>query len=449
MPDNNPLIQILATYFHRCVLKASLRNYLFIAIILLVNAVIFQRADSAAAVGGSAHLNIMMLSIAGFISLGNLLWDNFRELTAFEGRVLWPGYAPRQVAVFLALSLLLIAGWPDFLPNLGSHFSPQSRGFNAFVFVLLAVPSWAYLLLLAAIFSGHFLQWMSLLLGPNHAPAMAAGLVVLAAYICLIIHALRGKIRTPAVQRRRSLPKNIGAGMRLFMFISELVADPPTRFEIPARSGLWNRAMAWSALCSGVIVRGIPLYGLVFYLILNLICLPFGAFSWSRLAPILFALVPVLPAAGIPGVWLDYWRFLETEFLRPVDRAAMLREIALAIAINLFQAWAVLSAMIVLALILNPGGAQTSAVLPALLAALLVQIFGWGASIWLLRYRIRELVHLPAVIIAIVIADLIWFKYSPFTGSQGGVLLLAAGMAGVGLILASDAARRWPATELG
>ena len=161
-------------------------------------------------------------------------------------------------------------------------------------------------------------------------------------------------------------------------------------------------------------------------------------------------MVMIYPPALISQEWLQKWRFLEADSLRPISREDFLKEMAMAVAQRYLQAWCVTASlilMIVELIVTVPHPLRMWVYF--VLVSFGVGVFGWGISVSLLRYRspgILILLGLPLVPFATAAT---WAILQEKTSHSNAALAGIAVLAAAGVWIARDAYRRWLVTELG
>jgi hypothetical protein len=157
----------------------------------------------------------------------------------------------------------------------------------------------------------------------------------------------------------------------------------------------------------------------------------------------------MMPPLSVGQSWLQQWRFLECESLKPLRRADFLKEIGVAIAIELFQAWAVFAtAYVVLARLLSPVDASNLATV--VVGSFATQILMLGVLIWSLRHRSpgRFMLATCAAFVAPALAIGL-VTLPPFEHYRSSAVALTVLLAAVGVLIGRAGCRRWLDTELG
>jgi hypothetical protein len=158
-------------------------------------------------------------------------------------------------------------------------------------------------------------------------------------------------------------------------------------------------------------------------------------------------MVMVLPPVIAIGHWARRWPSLGYESLRPASRDHFLRELGLAMGLDLAEAWVVIMACTILPLTLwvpsLPRELLTSGFLP-LSAAVAIIIFATNA--WVLRLR-------SAVLSYIMMALSAAWPLLPVLLNDAGVkrhaaLSIATALLAAGVVITLDAYVRWRRTDL-
>ncbi len=155
----------------------------------------------------------------------------------------------------------------------------------------------------------------------------------------------------------------------------------------------------------------------------------------------------VMSAATTWGIlWQRRTRSMQYEFLLPVGRAAYLKQVGLAAALNQLQMWIGLAAVVVLCQqILAPQSTALTAIV--LLYSALCQIGLFGLGIWFLRLRNPILVFSVGMVLIQLLMTPMVLAVRPFNNSASSwlhiVLWGSVGFAAFGLLAVWDGYRRW------
>jgi len=158
-------------------------------------------------------------------------------------------------------------------------------------------------------------------------------------------------------------------------------------------------------------------------------------------------MVMVLPPVIAIGHWARRWPSLGYESLRPVSRERFLRELGLAMGLDLAEAWVVIMACTILPLTLwvpnLPGMLLTSGFLP-LSAAVAVIIFATNA--WVLRLRSGPLSY--AMMIVSAAWPLLPILLNDVGARRSTALSIATALFAAAVVITLDAYARWRRTDL-
>jgi hypothetical protein len=158
-------------------------------------------------------------------------------------------------------------------------------------------------------------------------------------------------------------------------------------------------------------------------------------------------MVMVLPPVIAIGHWARRWPSLGYESLRPVSRERFLRELGLAMALDLVEAWLVIMACTILPLTFwvpnLPGTLLTSGFLP-LSAAVAVIIFATNA--WVLRLRSGPLSY--AMMIVSAAWPLLPILLNDVGARRSTALSVATVLLAAAIVITLDAYARWRRTDL-
>jgi hypothetical protein len=213
----------------------------------------------------------------------------------------------------------------------------------------------------------------------------------------------------------------------------------------PRATDMWSRIGRWR-----ILTRTSTL-GMFFMALIMVVGMRVGT-GGQGASPVLLAFLVWMPSTMTTGVWINMWRFLEAESLRPICREAFLQEIGLTIAFDLLRGWLAMAILIAAdAMLLANPRIGLSSVLTWTIASLLLQVLAYGVAITLMRYRspmkaaMGTMLALmpPAIALTACAHEAALGKYH--SAILAGSLLLAM----LGYILIRDAYRRWRVTELG
>ncbi len=160
----------------------------------------------------------------------------------------------------------------------------------------------------------------------------------------------------------------------------------------------------------------------------------------------------VLPMLFLPTIWLQRWRTLAWESLRPVTRETMLLRLGGAVAIDLLQIW--LAAMVVIGIVLfltHPESLDPSVVLPHIVGSACTQVLNLGVVVWVLMSRSQLRAVLIGWLATMGIGFAMSIGYIRFRDKPElfTVALIGGALAVVlGLALMKTGYRRWCRMEL-
>jgi hypothetical protein len=456
---SSPYMQAFGSYFIR--MRAS---WLAVLIVIggLAGIIGTLAAPNAMLHGGSSPFLLGL----GFV--GWPMWLQFRQQLADPRRTVMPGFLTPHLTAFITLALSLAVAWPlavTFEAGLGSV------GLLAAALLFFAFLGWFMLTLSQPLVIAGAVGWFWFIIEADSDPlrdfltgkheTIAVGLLI-AALIAVVETVVRfcrmreddpfyaRNILTDSARLRPRATGEINQRWQTEMARGLHNWGRPQRLVMPASGRLWARARAWSSLHGGL--TGPMLVGTLLLLSRALM---------SRFPPpmvpmgqgILMVWVLIMPTLAVSAMWQQMWRFLEGEFLRPIERAAFFKEIGLAMMINVAQWWSILAAAMIADELLIGAGLAGVVRLAALLSATLAgQVFGFGVAIWLMRYR-------SPVLVAILLMIPLTTASGAFTLFDIGrkqstdfhrtVLVAMFALGGLGILITRDAWRRWLKTELG
>lgn len=454
---HNAYVEVARTYLKRPLASWTGGIWTLITLILVIVSLV-NPLESAI-----VTLRLVLLTI---IFGGVMLWGHFREHVVSERRRLWPGFVAPQVQIFTAIVALLVIGWPLALtlrggvPSLGTMACAASC--MAWLGWSISALPWMLpvgaVLFCFLIMSQDASRWVTPLLVGGYEPLAIAMLVAALFAIGLAASRMIRMTEEDAnygVQTQfggRSLRPRVTGEMNAAWREVErqkLFIWPGRRapLVIPGGTSLWARARRWRGASRGMLWFGayIALAGTV---IIRLISSVSSSSHHSN--PMLMIMATALPLL-IAGSWLDRWRFLESESLLPIDRRSFLKELGLAIGIDLFQAWAGFTAVIVVdLLIFGPHPIEIGLSGAMLFASLMLHTLGFAMVVWMMRYR--SPVWLTAGYVVTLLIPGMALNIAgeePFEHRLLVICLGAVAIAALGVAIVRDAYRRWRVTELG
>jgi hypothetical protein len=409
--------------------------------------------------------------IMGLTFVGMFLWNHFRDLAVNPARRLSPGSVAPNLSTFAALSSILIILWPAMLsPTLTQALAIIALATAWFaVFGFLTLTMSMILSVLSMIpylwFSfGPLSGNMRAFLGGNE-PGLATGIIAVSVVVIAIeaICMIRMTEDNPRFSSRWQLdtwslkPRMTGEVNRVW---SETRKSQPlgwpslgTSVFIPTKSTVWQRARRWRTLTSGLLKGPVLVMGmLVVSFLLPWRGNPIHPSQW--LSPSLFfaaALLNVVPLVSVSQMWLNQWRFLETELLRPMDRGGFLRDLGLAVAIDMVRCWAVSAAALCVLLIVMFGTSidRTGLVFGTLASGFLL-VVEYGAVICLMSCRSPTFNIFGCLGMMIFVIPIIMCSFAPNLGPYRAIALaVALVLAVLGIFVIQSAHRTWMETELG
>jgi hypothetical protein len=219
------------------------------------------------------------------------------------------------------------------------------------------------------------------------------------------------------------------------------------RVFIPSAATIWQGARRWLSIGGS---------GIWFYLLMAVMMVAsIELMSHADGNPVdsVFPMVAIwmnfLPGAFAAGSWSQRWRFMEIELLRPIDRASLLKQVGLAIGLDILRAWFIMSLIVVIdAVYITSRPPNLPMLACALAASLGFQVMGFGLSAWLMRYRAQSWILIfvavtmvPGILAVAVIGDPSLADYRNYA------LATTVAFVAAGLFIARDAYKRWLVTE--
>jgi hypothetical protein len=221
---------------------------------------------------------------------------------------------------------------------------------------------------------------------------------------------------------------------------------PPIEGRCIAAANLWARVRHLRATGVGRLPWAMGAILAVTMLLLPVITgatQPMGAGALEGM----LLMVMVLPPVIAIGHWARRWPSLGYESLRPVSRERFLRELGLAMALDLVEAWVVIMACTILPLTFwvpnLPRELLSSGFLP-LSAAVAVIIFATNA--WVLRLRSGPLSY--AMMIVSAAWPLLPILLNDVGARRSTALSVATVLLAAAIVITLDAYARWRRTDL-
>lgn len=395
---------------------------------------------------------------------GVMLWSHFRDQATSELRQLRPGFVLPHVAILVAVMAIIVLGFPAMMMLRGA---PISFGVMAYTAIWLALMGWWILTLWGTLFVVAFAgsMWMftengvrtigPLLRGQHE----AAALVLLGCSVYAIVMAVHRMLQLteedPLYHRRADFsginlrPRMTGDLNRAWAQVEQTALfGLPKSVTIfaPTGSSLWRRAARWRRLTQ------INAWSMLWMAVIMAASMRIG--TMGRAAnPVMLMFLVWMPVGMGTMAWMNLWRFLEADSLRPIARREFIREIGLAILLDVLRGWICMAVVIAAdARLFRAEPVPIAQVVTWLWLSLLLQVPALGIAFWQMRYRS------PMRLMLWMMCLLAW---------PGG-LILAATMEGLplvdhlivinsimlliaigGLFIIREAYRRWLVTELG
>jgi len=223
-----------------------------------------------------------------------------------------------------------------------------------------------------------------------------------------------------------------------------------TRHAQRAAASPWSRVCRWQV----GMMTGWSVLWIIGILFLYLVFFDFivktqvGNYKPPPMIAMPVMMFTIMSAAMVWGaLWRRRTQTLPYEFLLPVDRAAYLKQVGLAAALNQFQLWIILCVVVVLWQ--QFAVSQSSPFLMNVLAySFLCQVGLFGVGAYILRFRSQTLALLGGmVMIQILVIPPIMTEQGPLSSWRHVMLWAAGGFAAMGLLLTWDAYRRWLKTD--
>lgn len=454
----NPYLEVFKSYFRRLI-----SSWVGICVMLGSIGWIVGSLQLRSAHPLTAEMGPITFFTMGVCFSAWLLWLHFRELVVNQSLQLVPRAITPNVSIFAALAGIVAICWPMLVRTTlakGLALAAISLGWFALAGWVMYVGS----AVLFVITFGFYFWFDFFLCAPfdkpllgfleaNHSMAtvilFATALVALAAVIYLMTHLTEDNLRfsgayagnAPLIRARVTGESNQSWKRQRGMDLNQWIAQKHSVF-IPRDDHFRSRVGRWRQL-----TRGGVFFALFFVLVVVTVQVQVGRNTQAHDGIFMQTALWVfmMPPFFVLQSWLQQWKFLEAESLRPIGRSTFLSEIAGAIALDLLQSSIIFLLGPIIAALLIPGCIIPWEFFPVFLAALL---FNYALILWLLRWRVMNMV-LAGVLICmltempLVISLNFHFQYDwPALAGAAALLLLAA-------ILWSHLRRQWPITELG
>jgi hypothetical protein len=435
---------------------------------------------------------IWLMTMCGFTFLSVFLWTQFRDLVVSESGRLWPGYRRPNVLVFVGLAVILCVVLPVTIIILARL---NSLGLLTIAMALFAANGWQKatrsLVIQLAFVCALSVLWIVMAANPQIMdlnPSLVTAVAIIVVSIAIVAMACLKLLRmtddNPAFRRANYLGMDISRP-RMTGDVNQVWVESQRtklfgwpgrkhRVYLPKNESLWEGARRWRSMNSGVFVFMALMAGIMTAVSTgariefhrqqahwHAVVLQNPQLSAMRgptlpNAPqtgsfILLIYLAILPITGVGHSWIRQWRFLEIESLRPILRDRFLKQVGVAIGIQMLQAWAIFAcAYLVDTLFLELGPVDMNGVTIYVAGSLGALVFGNGLLVWSIRYRSNATgaiiicgmataayMGLVAIGINSVITVSSWIEIIP-------VLLTVFGMYAI-----RDGCRRWLVTDLG
>ena len=184
-------------------------------------------------------------------------------------------------------------------------------------------------------------------------------------------------------------------------------------------------------------------------LMMHWVTVPNPTQSATTLTPLLYVFL-FTGGGSVAAAWLQSWRYMEMEFVRPIPRRVLLKDLGIAIAIQTAQAWAIM-AIVIIGVCAFEYGVHSPATVVAEMIGIAFANQCVGLAVALLVMPLRSPVgvilaqvaaSLPAM--GLVVLYVVYPSTTPWIAVGAGVVLML--IAGA---LLPIAIRRWDATDLG
>lgn len=396
--------------------------------------------------------------------MGVMLWSHFREQATSELRQLRPGFMPPHVAVFAGMLALIVLVGPS-VSFLRTGTSPL--GVMAFSAICMAAVGWWVYRLSVTFFFICFAGWFWMLTetgqqilrpflqGRKESLAWA----LLAGGICVIAITIRGLIRLteedPLYHRRLNFsglnlrPRMTGDVNRAWAEVEKQTLFGIARsraIDAPTGTSLWSRTQRWRMLTRS------NMFNILFMIVIMVASMRIGSYGKAPV-PVIIMFLLWMPAGMCTNLWLQLWRYLEADSVRPIGRKQLIREVGATIIYDAARGWAWMALVIAAdATLLRADPMPLSQVLTLILLSLLLQIPAIGTAVWFMRYRSPMKVMFGTM--GLLILPGILLIATAMGDDHGAAFRLPAGLAAIvmaigGVYIFRDAYRRWLVTELG
>jgi hypothetical protein len=442
----NPYVEVFRSYIRHLLSSWMPFSYALMALILIVTSFLAREMRSMSPFIGMEAIFVAMV-----------LWAHFQEQMVSDRRKLWPKYARPHIVISTAISGAFIIGWPMAV-SVAHGMNPA--GLLALTTSIFASCGWfaatGYVPILILAIALQMVTMQSaaaeIVLGGRYEyPLGGVAAVALVASVLAAAWMLRLTGNDAVLTRRIQLdtwslkPRMTGEVNRTWSQQRRLFW-PSSRIYIPANTGLWERARRWRALNQGTVklvwLPGAAMVGTLMLL---------GGIGRAEVQSILISPVDVwigiMPVLMIAVSWLNFWRFLETDSLKPMDRRSFLQEIGLAITVQTLQGWSIFAGLFVLLEAwINPR-VDVASLMAGLFLWLGATACGLAVAFWLMLYRSGAFILVISITVTSIVAVILF--EAARSGGQPVMIMGAVVFLWLGILIARAAYRKWLVTELG
>jgi hypothetical protein len=289
----------------------------------------------------------------------------------------------------------------------------------------------------------------AMLEGQNEVLAAVLIALGLAAFIALWMRLARLHEGMPEYGRRSLAMALVGPGVPVVRSTDtwfESMLSRPVHTRCIAAANLWNRVRHLRATGLGrwPWLMGALMAG-------SMIAIPWFTGGPNNLGAgaieSFVIMLMILPGVATIGHWARRWPAMGYESLRPASRQRFVREVGLAIALDLAEAWAAVTLAALLAVwVWDPQAAVELVMSGFLLLATAVSIAMFGVSWWVLRLRNSALTAVVMVLTGL--APLAPLLAKRFYAGTGWTAPMALGLLVIGALVTFDAYGRWCRADL-
>jgi len=450
----NPYVEVSRTYIQRLLSSWIAILWTFVAFTMFLESLVISATpgrETTAMLGAMSDLFMAML-----------LWIHFREQVASDRKRLWPNYARPHVVVFIAISAVFFVGWPLMLIVL--HGAPFI-GLLAISTGIFALVGWCASTV-SIVFGALAVMAELAMSVPEIGNAVFRErhehLLIGIAVVSIVASALA------VLRMLRSTGNDAGYGDGLqfdaWSYKPRMTGEinrawsqqsglfrPNSRIYIPTGVGLWERARRWRSLNRITVKPTLFLATLLFGVLWVA-----GGFERTGVKDLLIKPVSVwvviMPPLLLPQSWLGFWRFLETDCLKPIDRGSFFQEIGLAIAVQALETWCIFAGLYILLIAWGNQWHLNVTQLAALLALSLgITACGLAAAFEFMRYRSPYIMIFSAIAMVPILGGVMagTSVYFAWADSRPYMVIGAVVFIWLGVLVTRNAYRKWLVTELG